>query len=51
MGFLIKNVQLEGCLLLFEFPIRFTNEAVALPDTFCGRLFSVYMLSVNIPAI
>lgn len=51
MGFLIKNVQLEACLLLFEFPIRFTNEAVALTDTFWERLFSFYMLYVNIPAI
>lgn len=51
MGFLIKNVQLEACLLLLEFPIMLTNDAVVLTDTLWGRLSSFHLLFVNPLAI
>lgn len=51
MGFLIKTVQLEACLLLLEFPVVLTNDAVVLTDTLWGRLASFHLLSVNPPAI
>ena len=43
--------SLEACLLLLEFPIRFTGETVALTDVCWESLSAFYLLSVNLPAV